>query len=78
VAGLEKQQLVIEITKCLFWFNLQQQRWTPALYPWSADSMHWQEVIAANQKFHRFVQNVQFFAQSVFQRPGEGNDALLK
>jgi hypothetical protein len=35
-----------------------------------------EQVIAAEQKLDRFIEFIQYIAQSVFQRPCEGYDAL--
>jgi hypothetical protein len=35
-----------------------------------------EEVFTTDQEFHRFVQDVEFFAECVFQCPGQRHDTL--
>ena len=76
-ARLQKHQLIVEVAKGFFRFDVQLQRRTGfvALQRFF-DGV--EEVIAAHQKFHRFVQHVEHFAQRVFQGPGQADHALFR
>jgi hypothetical protein len=75
-AGLQKQELVVEVAKGFLGFDLDLQ--------FVADTVALQccfdggqQVFAAEQKLHRLVQNVQFFPQSVLKDPGQSDHAVV-
>src|SRR6185312_7982512 len=75
-ARLQKDQLVVEVAKGIFGFQVQIQpgAWLVALQRFF-DFV--QQVAAADQKLHRLIEHVQFFAQRVLERPGQRDHALL-
>ena len=75
-AGFQKQQLVIEVTESVLGFEVQCQRGTRAVALQGLFDTG-QEIITAHQKLHGFVEYVEFFAQGVFQGPGQCDHTLL-
>ena len=76
VACGQKDALFVVIAKGIFGLQVQLHTGTGAVALQRLFNAR-QQVIAAHQKFHRRVQHVQRFAQSVFEHPGQGNHALI-
>ena len=76
VTRLQKKQLVIEIAKSLFGFQVHIE--FVALFVALQGSFNdLEQVLPANQELDRVIEHVQNFTQCVFQRPGQGNNALI-
>ena len=73
---LQKQQLVVEVAKRLLGLQMQIELGT-FFVPLQRFFDGFEQVVPADQKLDRVIQQVQFFAQSVFQRPCQGDDALI-
>lgn len=75
-AGFQKQQLVVEVTESVLGFEVQRQRGTGAMALQGLFDAG-QKIITAHQKLHGFIEYVEFFAQGVFQGPGQCDHTLL-
>ncbi len=68
--------MLVVLAKTLFGLDLQVDRvaWAATLQRIFDDL---EQVIATNQKLHRIVQHIQFFAQGVGECPAQGGYALF-
>ena len=74
-ARLQEDQLVVEVAKSLLRLQMQVDA-CPLLVPLQRLLYLVEQVIAADQELDRLFQHVEFFAQRVFQGPGQGDYAL--
>lgn len=75
-AGLQKDELVVEVAKGFFGLQMQVQL-VAGLVALQGFLHFFKQVVAADQKLDGFVEHIQFSAQSIFQRPSQGDNALF-
>jgi len=68
--------LIIEVAEGVFGLQVECQR-GPGAVALQGFLDAGQQIVAPHQKLHRVIENVQFFAQGVFQRPGQCDHTLL-
>ena len=71
----QKHQALVEVAEGFFRFEVQVDP-CPGLMALQGEFDLLEEIVAPNQELDRFVEHIEFFAKSVFQRPGECDDAL--
>ena len=75
-ARLQKQQLVVEVAESVLGLEVQCQRGARAMALQGFFDAG-QKIVTAHQKLHGLVEYVEFFAQGVFQGPGQCDHTLL-
>ena len=71
----QKHQALIEVAKGLFRLQLQLNP-GPHAMTLQREFDLLEKIIAAHEELHWLVQYIEYFAERVFQRPGECNDTL--
>lgn len=76
MAGFQKYELTVKVAKGFFGFELQVKRRANAVALQCVFNLL-EKIVAAKQEFDRFVEYVEFFAQGVFERPGQCDHTVL-
>ena len=75
-AGLQKQQLIVEIAKSVLGFEVQRHAGTGAVALQRFFDAG-QQIVAPHQKLYGFIQHVKFLAKRVLECPGQCDHTLL-
>ena len=76
LTGLQKNQLVVEVTEPLLGLDVQID-FGPGRMALQCLFNHDQQISAADQKFNRLFEHVQSLAHRVFEGPGQADHAVL-